>query len=67
MNCYGMGWDETEKYVPWTACKIIYKILLFTQTLCLGFQSFFQTSAIDTALIKNQNYSFTIIKFIIQF
>ena len=19
MNCYGMGWDGTEKYVPWTS------------------------------------------------
>ena len=19
INCYGMGWDGTEKYVPWTS------------------------------------------------
>ena len=32
LNCYGMGWDGTEKYVPWTSlvttidnCKIIWK------------------------------------------
>ena len=22
MNCYGMGWDGTEKYVPWTSLMI---------------------------------------------
>ena len=22
MNCYGMGWDGTEKYVPWTSLRI---------------------------------------------
>ena len=24
MNCYGMGWDGTEKYVPWTSLPIAY-------------------------------------------
>ena len=24
MNCYGMGWDGTEKYVPWTLDKPSY-------------------------------------------
>ena len=23
MNCYGMGWDGTEKYVPWTSLLIL--------------------------------------------
>ena len=23
MNCYGMGWDGTEKYVPWTSPLIV--------------------------------------------
>ena len=22
MNCYGMGWEGTEKYVPWTSLGI---------------------------------------------
>ena len=26
MNCYGMGWDGTEKYVPWTSLKILHKV-----------------------------------------
>ena len=25
MNCYGMGWDGTEKYVPWTSLEILYQ------------------------------------------
>ena len=23
MNCYGMGWDGTEKIVPWTSLGIL--------------------------------------------
>ena len=23
MNCYGMGWDGKEKYVPWTILNIM--------------------------------------------
>ena len=24
INCFGMGWDRTEKYVPWTRLNIIH-------------------------------------------
>ena len=27
MNCYGMGWDGTEKYVPWTSLDNVTHIL----------------------------------------
>ena len=23
MNCNGMGWDRTEKYVPWTSLNLV--------------------------------------------
>ena len=25
MNCYGMGWDGTEKYVPWTSLVVAHR------------------------------------------
>ena len=26
MNCYGMGWDGTEKYVSWTSLRICLRV-----------------------------------------
>ena len=26
MNCYGIGWDGTEKYVPWTSLRFLEKL-----------------------------------------
>ena len=46
MNCYGMGWDGTEKYVPWTNLKILLRNdnLKFRElkTQNNAYQAFFQ-------------------------